>query len=139
MPTADSAGVTGLEVAAGPKVPVDDAANVPAAGGQILPDLTRAVCGYLETWCRIGVRPDSVQVLGETLSMRLPAGVIGMALSWHALSPGTARGEARKGYAQLEVAVPSLPDMIGRARGEASERDHRNGPAQEVSPDRGRG
>ena len=45
MPTADSAGVTGLEVAAGPKVPVDDAANVPAAGGQILPDLTRAVCG----------------------------------------------------------------------------------------------
>jgi hypothetical protein len=52
MSTADSAGVTGLEVAAGPKVPVDDAANVPAAGGQILPDLTRAVCGYM-TGCSL--------------------------------------------------------------------------------------
>ncbi len=31
----------------------------------IEPDRTNL--GYLETWCRIGVRPDSVQVPGETL------------------------------------------------------------------------
>jgi hypothetical protein len=30
--------------------------------------LTRPVGGYLETWLRIGVWPDSVQVPGETLS-----------------------------------------------------------------------
>src|SRR6266536_1649113 len=37
-------GVTGPEVAAGPSVPVDVRANVPAAGSQILPDRTRAAC-----------------------------------------------------------------------------------------------
>ena len=52
------------------------------------------------------------------LSLRLPAGVIGVALSWHAFSPGTARGEARKGFAQLEVAVPSSPDITRRGEEE---------------------
>jgi hypothetical protein len=28
-------------------------------------------------------------------------------------SPGTVRGEARKGFAQLEVAVPSSPEITG--------------------------
>jgi hypothetical protein len=51
-----------------------------------------------------GVRRDAP-------TLRLPAGVIGMALSWPVVSPGTVRGEARKGFAQLEVAVPSLPDV----------------------------
>lgn len=37
--------VTGLEIAAGPRCPSVMRANVPAAGGQILPDLPRAVCG----------------------------------------------------------------------------------------------
>jgi hypothetical protein len=46
MPTADSAGVTGLEVAAGHGCLVMRRANVPAAGSQILPYLTRTVCGY---------------------------------------------------------------------------------------------
>ena len=79
----------------------------------------RALCGYLETWRRIGVRPDSVQVLGGTLSsLRLPTGVIGVALSWHAVSPGTARGEAGKGFVLLEVAVPSLPDITRRGEEE---------------------
>jgi hypothetical protein len=32
--------------------------------------------------------------------------------------PGTVRGEARKGYAQLEVAVPSSPEFTQRAEEE---------------------
>jgi len=40
--------------------------------------------------------------------MRLPTGVIGVALNWHAVSSGTARGEAQKGFVLLKVAVPSL-------------------------------
>jgi hypothetical protein len=40
--------------------------------------------------------------------LRLPTGVIGVALTWPAASPGAARGEARKGFVLLEVAVPSL-------------------------------
>ena len=44
--------------------------------------------------------------------MRLPTGVIGVALSWHAISPGTVRGEAQKGFVLLEVAVPSLLTTI---------------------------
>jgi hypothetical protein len=31
-----------------------------------------------------------------------------VALTWLAVSPGAARGEARKGFVPLEVAVPSL-------------------------------
>jgi hypothetical protein len=42
--------------------------------------------------------------------LRLPTGVIGVALIWLAASPGAARGEARKGFVLLEVAVPSLPN-----------------------------
>ena len=41
-------------------------------------------------------------------TLRLPTGVIGVALSWPAVSSGTARGEAGKGFVLLEVAVPSL-------------------------------
>jgi hypothetical protein len=48
--------------------------------------------------------------------LRLPAGFIGVALSWPAVSPGIARGEAQKGFALLEVAVPSLPDIAGEPR-----------------------
>src|SRR5580700_3373651 len=44
-------------------------------------------------------------------TLRLPTGVMGVALSWPAVSQGPVRGEARKGFAQLEVAVPSLPDV----------------------------
>ena len=43
--------------------------------------------------------------------MRLPTGVIGVALPWHAVSSGTAQGEAGKGFVLLEVAVPSLLDI----------------------------
>jgi hypothetical protein len=38
-------GVTGLAVTAGFSCPSMMQANVPATGGQILPDLARAVCG----------------------------------------------------------------------------------------------
>ena len=55
------------------------------------------------------------EVPGGTLSFRLPTD-LGVALSWHAVSPGTAQGEARKGFARLEVAVPSSPDIPGEAR-----------------------
>ena len=50
--------------------------------------------------------------------MRLPTGVMGVALSWPAVWPGTVRGVARKGFAQLEVAVPSLPDVTRRGEEE---------------------
>jgi hypothetical protein len=66
------------------------------------------VRGYLETSRTTGVGPDSVEVLGETLVSRLPTGVIGVALSWLAVSSGAAQGEAGKGFVLLEVAVPSL-------------------------------
>jgi hypothetical protein len=70
------------------------------------------VCGYLETWRRIDVWPDSVQVPGGTLSHSgCPPSVIGVALIWLAVSPGAVRGEAQKGFAWLEVAVPSSPDI----------------------------
>jgi hypothetical protein len=36
-----------------------------------------------------------------------------VALTWLAVSPGTARGEAQKGFVLLEVAVPSLLLLIG--------------------------
>ncbi len=42
----------------------------------------------------------------DALTLRLPTGVIGVAHSWHAFSSGTARGEARKGFVRLEVAMP---------------------------------
>jgi hypothetical protein len=48
-------------------------------------------------------------VLGEHApTLRLPTGVIGVALIWPAVSSGTARGVAGKGSVLLEVAVPSL-------------------------------
>jgi hypothetical protein len=40
--------------------------------------------------------------------LQLPTGVIGVALTWPAVSSGTVRGEAQKGFVLLEVAVPSL-------------------------------
>ena len=45
--------------------------------------------------------------------LRLHTGVIGVALTWPAVSPGAARGEAQKGFVLLEVAVPSLLLLIG--------------------------
>jgi hypothetical protein len=67
-------------------------------------------CGYLRLLAgsvsgqtRSGVRRDAL-ILG------LPTGVIGVALIWLAASPGAARGEARKGFVLLKVAVPSLPN-----------------------------
>src|SRR5207302_11360220 len=68
---------------------------------------------------------------------RLPAGVIGVALSWLAVLSGTVRGEAGKGFVLLEVALPSL--LIYRCDGkeDADECDHRNGPAQALGDDRG--
>jgi hypothetical protein len=58
-----------------------------------------AQSGYLEPGPRIGVWPDSVQAPGEALSQcGCHTGVIGVALTWHATSSGTARGEARKGF-----------------------------------------
>jgi hypothetical protein len=72
-------------------------------------------------------------------TLRLPTGVIGVALSWPAVSPGTAQGEAGKGFVLLEVAVPSLlTTPSGSAKGGADERDHRDGPAQALSHHRGR-
>jgi hypothetical protein len=65
MPTADSAGVTGLEVAAGHGCLVMRRANVPAAGSQILPYLTRTVCGYLSG--RISGRREYLCSRGEYL------------------------------------------------------------------------
>jgi hypothetical protein len=44
--------------------------------------------------------------------LRLPTGVIGVALSWPAVSASTARGEAGKGFVLLEVAVPSLLSAV---------------------------
>ena len=67
-----------------------------------------AVGGYLLSWFRTGVWPDSVQVSGETLSFSGCPPVVGVALIWLAASPGAARGEAGKGSVLLEVAVPSL-------------------------------
>ena len=53
------------------------------------------------------------------------------------ISPGTARGEARKGFAQLEVAVPSSPEISPDSEEETGGRDHRDGPAQAPGHDRG--
>src|SRR5450759_3504697 len=50
--------------------------------------------GYLDTWHRIDVWPDSVQVLGETLSHSGCPPRFGVALNWLADSPGAVRGEA---------------------------------------------
>src|ERR1700733_6085849 len=65
----------------------------------------------------------------DALSLRLPASVIGVALIWPAVSPGAVRGEARKGFAQLEVAVPSLADITDASRRRPGGCDHRHGPA----------
>jgi len=43
----------------------------------------------------------------DALTLRLPTGGIGVAQLWHAVSSGTVRGEAGKGFVALEVAVPS--------------------------------
>ena len=78
----------------------------------ILPGALDPVRGYLETWVQDRVGPDSVQVPGGMLDhCGCPLVVIGVALIWPASLPGTARGEARKGFAQLEVAVPSSPGI----------------------------
>jgi transposase len=43
------------------------------------------------------------------------------------ISPGTVRGEARKGFAQFEVAVPSSPEISPYDEEETGGRDHRDG------------
>src|SRR4051812_9646652 len=68
--------------------------------------------GYLETGRRIGVWPDSVQVLGETLSLRgcPPAGLVWLS---HGVRPRRAPREERleRGLSALEVAMPSPLDI----------------------------
>ena len=65
----------------------------------------------LKTSCRIGVRPDSVQVPGETLSY---GGCPPASLVWlsSGLRPRRAPREERleRGLFLLKVAVPSLPN-----------------------------
>jgi hypothetical protein len=65
----------------------------------------------LKTSCRIGVRPDSVQVPGETLSY---GGCPPASLGWlsSGLRPRRAPREERleRGFVLLEVAVPCLPN-----------------------------
>src|SRR6266516_427792 len=75
----------------------------------------------------------------DALLLRLRTVVIGVALSWPAVSPGTARGDARTGFAQLKVAVPSLPDIAGSQGEGTGGCDHRDGPAQAVGHYRDRG
>jgi hypothetical protein len=48
--------------------------------------------GYLTIVGRAGVWPDSVQVFGWRLSLRLPTSVLGVALFRFALRPGTVAG-----------------------------------------------
>ena len=60
-----------------------------------------------------------------------------MALSWHAVLPGTARGEARKGFVRLEVAVPSSVQTHRVKEHGSGECDHRDGSAQAIGHDRG--
>ncbi len=48
----------------------------------------RSSRGYLMIVGRTGVGPDSVQVLGGTLFLRLPTSVIGVALLRFACPPG---------------------------------------------------
>src|ERR1022692_2763629 len=49
-------GATGLAVTAGPRCPSMMRAKVPAAGGQVLPDLTHTVCGVSGN-CLEPIRP----------------------------------------------------------------------------------
>jgi hypothetical protein len=76
-------------------------------------DLRATQCGYL----RLLAGPMSGQTRSRCSArrshLRLPTGVIGVALTWPAVSPGAARGEAQKGFVLLEVAVPSLLLLIG--------------------------
>jgi hypothetical protein len=69
--------------------------------------------------------------------MRLPTGVIGVALNWHAVSSGTARGEAQKGFVLLKVAVPSLLIITAMKEEDIGGCDHRDGSAQALGDDRG--
>jgi hypothetical protein len=64
--------------------------------------------GYLDPWFRIGVRPDSVQVLDGTLSHcgRPPALLVWLYFGMRSrLAPSEERLE--RGFVALEVAVPS--------------------------------
>ena len=73
----------------------------------------RTLRGYLETWAQ-DRRPARLGPGARrgAPTLRLPAGFIGVALSWPAVSPGIAGGEAQKGFALLEVAVPSSPEYL---------------------------
>lgn len=81
----------------------------------------------METWSRIGVRPDWVARRSYIAAAHR---VIGVALSWPAVSPGAARGEAEKGFVLLKVPTLSmLTTASSSAKGSADERDHRDGQA----------
>jgi hypothetical protein len=97
-----------------PARPCPAAAHSPTNGLRAIGELgnvaaERALIGYLETWVQDRVRPDSVQVPGVMLPH---CGCPPLSLAWLTQGPpGTVRGEARKGFAQLEVAVPSSPEI----------------------------
>src|SRR6266498_4515273 len=86
----------------------------------------RLLRDFLQDRCPARLGPGARR---DAPTLRLPTGVIGVALSWPAVSPGTARGEAGKGFVLLEVAVPSLLTTHRvPARGGADDGDHRMDP-----------
>src|SRR5690348_2726818 len=70
-------------------------------------------------------------------TMRLPAVVIGVAHSWPASRRAPCEGRLERGFAQLEVAVPSSPEISPYDEEETGGRDHRDGSAQALGHDRG--
>jgi hypothetical protein len=72
-----------------------------------LPDLTRAVCGYLCLPRQPGPAQARVRCPAGALLLRLPAVWRGVALSWHAVWPGAVarRGSRRVCSARSSVAL----------------------------------
>src|SRR5438552_12308170 len=78
-------------------------------------ELQRTQFGFLSTGVTIAARPGWVEVIGGSLSIRLPTGGLGVALSWHA--PAGHRGGESQGSAQLEEALPSSLTSVQSTRG----------------------
>ena len=91
----------------------------------------------LRDWAQDRVRPDSAQVPGETLAHSGCPPRIGVALIWPVVSPAPRGERLSKGFAWLEVAVPSSPDNQRRDRERTGGRDHRDRSAQALGHDRG--
>jgi hypothetical protein len=79
------------------------------AGGGVTQPLTR----LLDDSVRTGVRPDSVQALGGTLSLRLPTPV-GCGSISVCVPPDAVTRLAQEGCAQLAVAMPASPSPRSR-------------------------